>query len=123
MLPTWSPPHTDNSASKGEDDDLEPDPDGNGGGQNGHKNDGQLVPTGNHGIMTIVDAGENNRVDYDQWKSRRSRSGCRPETGLLLLFPSASIASLTSQRALTLEHLREHRVNVGHYPGRLNQIL
>ena len=62
MLPTWSPPHTDNSASEGEDDDPAPDPDGNGGGQNGHKNDGQLVPTGNHGIMTTVDAGENNRV-------------------------------------------------------------
>jgi len=62
MLPTWSPPHTNNSAPDGEDDDPEPDPDGNGGGQNRHKNNGQLVPTGNHGIMTTVDAGENNRV-------------------------------------------------------------
>lgn len=62
MLPTWSPPHTNNSVSDDEDDDPEPDPDGNGGGQNGHKNDGQLVPTGNHGIMKTVDAGENNRV-------------------------------------------------------------
>ena len=47
MLLTWSPPHTDNSASEVEDDEPEPDPDGNG-GQNGHKNDGQLIPTGNH---------------------------------------------------------------------------
>lgn len=61
MLPTWKPPQGTGSSGS-EDGDPEPDPDGGGQGSNGHQNHGQLVPTGNRGIMTCVDAGEDHRV-------------------------------------------------------------
>ena len=61
MLPSWSQSHPNKLESDNNNDDLDPDPDDNG-GSHGHKNNGQLVPIENHGIMTSVDAGENNQV-------------------------------------------------------------
>jgi hypothetical protein len=62
MLPAWKPPQGMELAPEGDDDDPEPDPDGGGQGPNRRKNNGQLVLTGNNGIMTCVDAGEDHRV-------------------------------------------------------------
>jgi hypothetical protein len=62
MLPTWKPPHGMGSATDGDDDDPEPDPDGGGQGENWNEDEGEFVWSGNNGIMTDVDAGEDHRV-------------------------------------------------------------
>lgn len=62
MLPTWTPPQGAEALSGHDDDDPEPDPDGSGGGAAQTKNRGALVSRGNHGIITNVDAGEDDQV-------------------------------------------------------------
>src|SRR5690606_31099281 len=62
MLPTWKPPQGVGSASESDDDDPEPDPDGNGRGGNRNEDEGEFVWSGNNGIMTSIDAGEDHWV-------------------------------------------------------------
>lgn len=62
MLPTWKPPQGVELAMDGDDDDPEPDPDGGDQGGNRNEDEREFVWSGNNGIMTHVDAGEDHRV-------------------------------------------------------------
>ena len=62
MLPTWTPPQGAEALSDHDDDDPEPDPDGCGNRHGRKQNRGVLVSNRNPGIITNVDAGEDDQM-------------------------------------------------------------